>query len=305
MQPGKAANRYLMNSLSSHINTVKLLRIPFSVFLMPVFLLAVSQSGFVNIYSTLWSFFIIHLLVYPSSNGYNSYIDRDETSIGGLEKPPMPTIQLFYITLALDALAIILALFMVHVLFAVCLLLYILASRAYSSRQVRLKKYPLAGFLVVIIFQGGFTYYMSSLGISGRPLLRSNPDLYIMMACTLQIAGAYPLTQIYQHKEDTANGDYTISYRLGYRGTFAFTALMFALCTLFYYLYFSSIHRVDLFLYLQLFFAPVVIYFLFWFIKVIKDTRAADFKNTMRMNLIASACTSACFIFFILLKYAS
>ena len=67
-------------------NTLKLLRIPFSILLMPIFLLAVSQAEVINIYKTILSFIIIHLLVYPASNGYNSYIDRDEGSIGGIEK---------------------------------------------------------------------------------------------------------------------------------------------------------------------------------------------------------------------------
>ncbi len=83
-------------------NTIKLLRIPFSFFLMPLFLFAYSQAETVIHHQALFSFLIIHLLVYPASNGYNSYIDRDEDSIGGLEKPPMPTIQLFYLTLFLD-----------------------------------------------------------------------------------------------------------------------------------------------------------------------------------------------------------
>jgi len=292
-----------MSILSPHTDTIRLLRIPFSVFLMPVFLLAVSQAGSIDIYSALWSFLIIHLLVYPASNGYNSYIDKDETSIGGLEKPPMPTIRLFYTTLAMDTAAIILALAAVNAFFALCLLLYILASRAYSSRQVRLKKYPVGGFLVVVIFQGAFTYYMSYLGITRNPLPLTASNWYILLACSFQIAGAYPLTQVYQHKEDAASGDFTISYRLGYRGTFAFTGLMFGICTVFYYLYFTSVNQLNHFIMLQLFFLPVVVYFLSWFGKVLKDTAAANFKNTMRMNMIASTCTSACFIFFIFLKY--
>ncbi len=294
-----------MKVLSPYMDTVKLLRIPFSIFLMPVFLLAASQAQPIDIYSAICAFLIIHLLVYPSSNGYNSYIDKDETSIGGLEKPPIPTIKLFYTTLVLDTLAIILASLAINVLFALCLLLYIVASRAYSSRQIRLKKYAVAGFLVVVIFQGAFTYYMAWLGMTKAPLLLTTSNWYILAACSLQIAGAYPLTQIYQHKEDAAAGDYTISYRLGYKGTFAFTGLMFVLCTVCYYLYFKSINQLNLFFYLQLFFAPVVIYFLSWCYKVIKDRSAANFRNTMRMNMIASTCTSACFIFFIILKYAS
>ena len=284
-------------------NTIKLLRLPFSLLLMPIFLLVISQADELNIQTTIWSFFIIHLLVYPASNGYNSYIDRDESSIGGLEKPPMPTIQLFYTTLCMDALAIILSFIFVKPLFAISILVYILASRAYSSKQIRLKKYPIIGFLIVVIFQGGFTYFMSYIAISDLAFSCSLTNLLIMTACSLQIAGAYPLTQIYQHKEDLKDGVVTLSYKLGYKGTFAFTAFMFALCNVVYYFFFLESGKVNLFFILQLFFAPILIYFFIWAIKVIKNTGEANFKNTMRMNLIAAVCMNSCFLFFIYLKF--
>lgn len=68
-----------------HGNPIKLLRIPFSFFLMPLFLFAYSLAETVVHYKALFSFLIIHFLVYPASNGYNSFVDRDEESIGGLE----------------------------------------------------------------------------------------------------------------------------------------------------------------------------------------------------------------------------
>ena len=140
-------------------DTIKLLRIPFSLLLMPIFILALSQvRGPFSWMDILVPFLIIHFLVYPASNGYNSYIDKDQDSIGGLEKPPMPTIRLFYVTLILDIVALLLSMLLVNMAFALCLLTCIVASRAYSARQIRLKKYPYTGFLVVVIFQGAFTY---------------------------------------------------------------------------------------------------------------------------------------------------
>ena len=283
-------------------NTFKLLRIPFSLLLMPIFLLALSQATIINTYSTFFSFLIIHVLVYPASNGYNSYMDRDEESIGGLEKPPMPTKQLFYVTMFMDALSLILSFIFVNTLFAVCILLYILASRAYSSKQIRLKKYPLLGFLTVVIFQGGFTFFMSSIGISNSSFSITNNHTYILIACSLQIAGAYPLTQIYQHQQDLKDGVKTLSYKLGYKGTFIFTAVMFALCNVFYYLYFKSNNYINHFYILQLFFIPIVVYFAWWFINVLKSITAANFKNTMRMNLLAAVCMNSCFLLISILK---
>jgi len=284
-------------------NTIKLLRIPFSFFLLPLFLFALSQAETILPVKTIWSFIIIHFLIYPASNGYNSYIDRDEESIGGLEKPPLPTIQLFYLTVFLDVSAIILAGIFVSILFAVCLILYIAASRAYSSKQIRLKKYPVAGFLVVVVFQGAFTYYMSIAGITGKALEISPENVFVLLGCSFQIAGAYPLTQIYQHKQDLRDGVTTLSYKLGYIGTFAFTAVMFLFCNVFYFLYFAAMDMGTIFYIIQIFFAPIIAYFGYWFYQVWKSTDQANFRNTMRMNWIAALCMNSCFILLIYINH--
>ena len=284
-------------------NTIKLLRIPFSFFLMPIFILALSQISTFKWIHVLYTFLIIHFLVYPASNGYNSYIDKDESPIGGLEKPPAPTKALFYLTILMDVLAISLAFILISKLFSACILLYILASRAYSSKQIRLKKFPFVGFLVVVIFQGAFAFLMCTIGIGNSKLEFSTATIYILLACSFQIAGAYPLTQIYQHKEDYEDGVITLSYRLGYRGTFVFTALMFGFCNLFYFLYFTESFRVNQFYILQIFFIPIFIFFSYWFSKVIKNHSEANFKNTMRMNAIAAVCMNSCFTVLFILNH--
>ena len=59
------------------------LRIPFSYFLMPVFFFALGISPNLVESRLLWLFLIVHLFLYPASNGYNSYFDKDVKSIGG------------------------------------------------------------------------------------------------------------------------------------------------------------------------------------------------------------------------------
>lgn len=269
---------------------------------MPIFILVLSQSPFLNIEKSLMSFLIIHLLVYPASNGYNSYEDKDTTSIGGLENPPLPTKRLFYLTAVMDLLAVGLSILFINNLFAICITIYIIASRAYSNRTIRLKKYPLIGFLTVVFFQGAFTYYMCFAGITNDAILFNKDNILIMIACSLQIAGIYPLTQIYQHKEDLADGVTTLSYKLGYKGTFVFTASMFAIATLLYFLYFSGIHRINEFYVLQIFMLPVIIFFIYWFIKVVRNKKEASFRNTMLMNVIAAGSLNVCYIILSLLK---
>jgi 4-hydroxybenzoate polyprenyltransferase len=278
-------------------NTIKLLRLPFSLLLMPIFLLALSQiKGAFTWFDVLVPFLIIHFLVYPASNGYNSYVDRDEHSIGGLEKPPMPTQKLFYVTLIMDFVAILAAFWWVNSAFALCLAAYILVSRAYSSRQIRLKKYPIISFLVVSFFQGAFTYYISYLGITKTFLDLNHSTIWVLAACSLQIAGMYPLTQIYQHKQDLADGVVTISYKLGYNGTFIFSGIMFFLCNMCYGIYFYKINQINDFYILELFFIPIAVFFVYWLALVLEKEENANFKNTMWMNLIAAICMNTCFL---------
>src|SRR5215510_6073806 len=114
-------------------STIQLLRFHFSLFLLPVYLFALSLLPAIDWKDAVIIFFVLHLLVYPSSNGYNSYMDRDQTPIGGLRDPLQPTRQLFYVTIIMDVVAIAIS-FFISIYFAAGILLYILASRAYSYR---------------------------------------------------------------------------------------------------------------------------------------------------------------------------
>ena len=225
-------------------STVQHLRFPFSFFLMPVFLFALSQSAHVNWPTAIFAFVILHLLIFPSSNGYNSYQDRDETSIGGLKHPPKVSRNLYYATLFMDTMGVLLSLF-VSVFFSLFVLIFVLVSRAYSYRNVRLKKYAVIGFLTVFIFQGAFVFLMASSAITvfsfGNFFTLNN--IICMSVASLFIGSIYPLTQIYQHEADKKDGVISISYKLGYTGTFLFSALLFSIATIFLYYYFDLKHE--------------------------------------------------------------
>jgi 1,4-dihydroxy-2-naphthoate octaprenyltransferase len=226
-------------------------------------------------------------------------MDRDETPIGGLASPLQPTKQLFYTTIVMDVVAVLLSLG-VSIFFAAGVLIYILASRAYSYRGIRLKKFPVIGFLTVFIFQGGWVYFLTYEAVN-----RSNhflPALEILLA-SLLIGALYPLTQIYQHKEDLSDGVKTISYLLGKRGTFLFSMLLFLSATVLFYFLFRGENTLNYFLLFLLYLLPVVLFFLYWMSKVWKDEQAADFKNSLRMNVLSTLCTTAFFITLIILQH--
>jgi 1,4-dihydroxy-2-naphthoate polyprenyltransferase len=289
---------YLVAMLS--VSTIQLLRIPFSFFLSPLYLFALSQVPEINWYKAGLIFIILHFLIYPASNGYNSYMDRDTESIGGLEKPPPPSRQLYFTTIALDIAGIVLS-YLINPIFPFLMVVYIAASKAYSYRRIRLKKFPVIGYLTVILFQGAFTYWLVYYGSYDGPGI--SVPWQGMMICTLLIGGFYPLTQVYQHRQDVDDGVETISYKLGYKGTFIFCGLLYLFAWLFMANYFLGHGAVLKLLIVSGFLIPVIYYFFYWFSKVRKDVSQASFRNTMTMNWIASGCTNSAFFILLIWRF--
>ena len=277
------------------------LRIPFSYFLLPVYLFALGLSPNFTEYRIIWSFIIVHLLLYPASNGYNSYFDKDEQSIGGLKNPPPVTKGLYYIALLFDFLAIALAL-KISMLFATMLLFYGLASKAYSHPLIRLKKYPVGGWLTTGFFQGFFSLLMCYEGLNAfgaNGLLRGHLIVAALLTSVLLWA-SYPMTQVYQHAEDRQRGDHTLSLRLGVRGTFIFSGVLFGLASIGFVLFFNTFYKAIYSMIFLLLLSPVVLYFCYWFFKVWKDTSRADYNHTMWLNFISATCLNIFFIYFFL-----
>jgi 1,4-dihydroxy-2-naphthoate octaprenyltransferase len=260
---------------------------------MPVYLFALSQLQKPDWGRALFIFLILHVLVYPASNGYNSYMDNDKESIGGLRHPMQPTKELYNVCLLMDILAVALS-FWISPFFTVGILFYILASRAYSYRGIRLKKYPLLGYLTVVTFQGAVIFWLVYHG--SHHLRTLNVSGSGMLSSSLLIGGFYPLTQIYQHEADRKDGVVTISSLLGYRGTFIFTGIVYFCAFIVLAYHFLSSLELKQFLLFQIFMLPVLVYFFIWASKVWRSTASADFTNTMRMNILASCCTNAGFL---------
>ena len=105
---------------------------------MPVFVFAWAVNTGVDLSNLIIVFVSLHVFLYPASNGYNSYFDKDEKSIGGLKHPPKVTKDLYWISLVFDAIAIVMG-FVISWQFATMLFIYGLVSKAYSRPSIRLK----------------------------------------------------------------------------------------------------------------------------------------------------------------------
>ncbi len=281
-------------------STIKLLRIPFSFFLSPIYFFALAQVPQINWLHAGLIFVILHFLIYPASNGYNSYMDRDTASIGGLERPPPPSQQLFWVSIVLDCIGILLSL-IIGPIFTLVMLFYIGASKAYSYRGIRLKKFPYLGYLIVILFQGAVTFWLVYYGSNEEPGL--SVPWQGMVICSLLVGGFYPLTQIYQHRQDIEDGVSTISYKLGYTGTFIFCAVVYVLAWVFMAQFYIESKKGYQLLLIGIFFIPVIVYFIRWFVLVYKNNQQANFKNTMKMNWIAATCTNISFLILLIWRW--
>ncbi|MFW5760619.1 MAG: UbiA family prenyltransferase [Cyclobacteriaceae bacterium] len=271
-------------------STLLHLRIPFSFFLLPIYLFALFASPDKPFLPLIISIIAIHLFLYPASNGYNSYFDKDEYSIGGLKKPPKVSSQLYWVSLVFDLVAIILGL-LISIPFAVMLFIYGLISKAYSHPSVRLKKMPYIGWLAAGLFQGYFTFMMVIVALNGFEWHLLWQWQYVLPALlsSLFLWGSYPMTQVYQHAEDKRRGDITLSIKLGVLGTFHFTAIMFIIANAGFAYYFITFYSIQTAVFYVIVLLPVLIFFFIWYIQVRKDTGNADFGRTMWLNLISAA----------------
>jgi 1,4-dihydroxy-2-naphthoate octaprenyltransferase len=266
------------------------LRFPFSWFLLPAFLMGWLMVPDADT-ERVWQLgLVLHLLVYPSSNAFNSWQDRDEGPIGGMERPPQAPDSLRWWSLAFDMLAVGLCSYWWWPL-GLGVLAYILASRAYSWRQLRLKKYPWPGFFTVVLFQGPWVMLLCAAYLPKQPFVWEQlaaPGLWYA-ASALVLGGTYPLTQVYQHAADKADGVLSLSAWLGIQGTFRFSAAAFAAAGPFLLLpLWMQANYLALAL-LMLALLPTLWWFFSWWKKVQRDETAANFKNTMVMNVVASS----------------
>ncbi|TGE22182.1 prenyltransferase [Hymenobacter aquaticus] len=290
--------------LLAYRRALPLLRIPFSIYLMPVYWFGLSAlRGPLDAARAVGVFVVLHLLAYPASNGYNSYYDRDEGSIGGLKRPPKVSEELIHLVWLFDVLAVGGAA-LLSPLFAALVAVYLLVSKAYSYEGIRLKKYPFLSTAVVVVFQGAFTFLMTQVGVGAAASTILEPtNLLLALVSTLFLCGSYPLTQVYQHQEDRQRGDQTLSLWLGLRGTFVFAAVGLlsgaVLMGVAYWLR-GEVRNLLIFLVAT---GPVVFLFARWVWAVWRTPAAADYEHTMRMNQVSSLCLSMAFALMLLLTH--
>jgi 1,4-dihydroxy-2-naphthoate octaprenyltransferase len=286
-----------------HKNNLVHLRLPFSFFLLPVFLFALCISDSISLINTIILFILLHFFIYPASNAYNSYMDKDTESIALLKNPPEVTKNLYFLSIILDLAGLALAL-LINLRLALMVSLYILISKLYSWNRTRLKRHGIVSWALVSFFQGGFTFLMVKMSAENDFdfFHYGSKILSPIFIASFLVGAIYPITQVYQHKQDIQRGDHTISSRLGIKGTFIFSGLSFIAGLAILFIYFKNHSVLLYFTVVVLCLLPAIIYFLKWFLNVAKDPAKANFRRTMEFNFIASGCMNIAFLIILFIK---
>jgi len=161
--------------------------------------------------------------MYGGANSLNSFYDKDDGPIGGLAEPPPVDNTTFYLSWAIQLIGFLLS-FNGPRAFTWWFLAGMIMSVCYSHPRIRLKGSPI-GSVVVVSFMQGFGAYCAGWIAGGRPVIHMLNTKGILGAVGVQAMtiGLYPLTQVYQYKDDIKHKDNTLAVALGIERSFQFS----------------------------------------------------------------------------------
>ncbi len=194
----------------------KHLRAPYQLTLAPIFLWGFFLARPDASWRSVSAFLAFHLFLYTGITAFNSFYDRDEGAIGGLQRPPTVHVSLLPLALGLQGLGILPALPAGRGFLAIYFT-FMALSALYSHPRTRWKSHPLRSLLVVCGGQGALGF-LAGWVAAGRGELLSAAALLGIAAATLTTLGLYPLTQVFQIEEDRRRGDRTLCVLLGADG---------------------------------------------------------------------------------------
>jgi 1,4-dihydroxy-2-naphthoate octaprenyltransferase len=204
--------------------------LPFQLLLAPVFLWGWLLAGGGLSMHVVIAFVSLHVFLYAGATAFNSYYDRDEGPIGGLERPPPVVPALLPLSLAMQGIGLALAL-LVNLPFVLLYVGFAALSFAYSHPSIRLKGDPVGSLLTVAVGQGGLAFLCAWAAVRGEidSAANSLPGSAGAVVAALLILAPYPLTQLHQIDEDRARGDRTVAVAWGERRCFVLSLALLLL----------------------------------------------------------------------------
>lgn len=254
---------------------------------LPLFLFAISQTHDLNWLHTGFFFVILQVLMHPSNQlqiaNANMEISDNKTDITHQAKKLITT------SISMNSLAVVLSILIFSLEVGVGVLGYLLLYKLHNNNPIRLRKYAIISMLLTMSMHGILLFVLTQYA-TGKLMLITN--VFAIQACAFFIGFVYPLTQMHTHTDDLKRGDHTISIRLGLKGTFALSLVMFLLAISFMGLHFYNTRNVFHFYLFLFFLSPVAAYFFWWRKNTRLEPLIANYRFTRLFVIITTICMS-------------
>lgn len=234
-------------------------------------------------WAQLWEQFInVHILLFGGATAYNSWWDKDEGPIGGLKTPPKMAQWMWPASMVMQYIGLAWAVSVnwnYVIIYAVSMLFFWL----YSTPLARWKGKPVLSFVAIGISTGTNSFLLGFLAAGGYPITFFE-DL-IALGVALILLSLYPVSQVFQIKEDLQRGDKTFAARYGLRGVKWLFTIIFPMGS--GILSWSLLHQVTLigFCFIVLNLAAYAgLLFYVWNLKA----HQSEYQYVMRIKLSAS-----------------
>lgn len=173
-------------------------------------------------------FLNVHVLLFGGATVYNSWWDKDEGPVGGLESPPKMQRWMWPISLVIQYLGLYWAIYVgwnFALLYAISMSFFWL----YSSPLARWKGKPILSLVAIGISTGTNSFFLGYLAAGGYPITLYEDLIALGVACL--VLSLYPVSQVFQTEDDMNRGDETFAAKYGLKGVKWLFAVLFPLGT--------------------------------------------------------------------------
>lgn len=173
-------------------------------------------------------FLNVHVLLFGGATVYNSWWDKDEGPVGGLESPPKMQRWMWPVSLVIQFLGLYWAIYVgwnFALIYAISMVLFWL----YSSPLVRWKGKPILSLIAIGVSTGTNSFFLGYLAAGGYPITLYEDLIALGVACL--VLSLYPVSQVFQTEDDMNRGDETFAAKYGLKGVKWLFAVLFPLGT--------------------------------------------------------------------------
>ena len=211
--------------LKEIINFILHLRLHYQFFILSGgYLMGGVLAGDMNNTQYLLQFLNVHILLFGGATAFNSWWDKDTGPIGGLKHPPKMEPWMHKLSLGFMFFGLIWAV-AVGIIYAGIYLVSLFLFWVYSSPHGRWKGHPLKSLIAIGVSTGLNSVLLGTLAAGGQitPMV-----LLGSFGAMLILLSLYPVSQVYQEKDDRQRGDKTFAITYGLKVVKQFFAGNFA-----------------------------------------------------------------------------